>query len=277
MTLGFNIANTVYIGAGVGVPYMNYNRNASFTESTAAGDSAYSSVYNYSLSGFGVNGKFGIIVKPAPWVRLGASVQTPTYFRLDESTAGVTNSAFRDSTYTSGDQNSIYRFTYYNPFKATFGASFYIKQWAFISVDYEMNDYTHTHYSFDGSGSDAAYWNNLVESKYKLSSTVKAGAEFAYKTLRVRAGFAWMESPFKNNVAVTGYDGSRFNYTAGIGYRGKRFFADLAYVRTEYKDYYTPYSYTDASGAVQEPGVYNNFHSNMIILTLGLKFGLNRN
>jgi hypothetical protein len=76
---------------------------------------------------------------------------------------------------------------------------------------------------------------------------------------------------------VGGYDGARFNYTAGIGYRGKRFFADLwPMYAAQYKDYYTPYSYTDASG-VQEPGVYNNASSNMIIATVGFKFGLNRN
>jgi hypothetical protein len=47
-------------------------------------------------------------------------------------------------------------------------------------------------------------------------------------------------------------------------------------VRTQYQDYYTPYRYTDASGT-QEPGVYNTFASNMIVATIGFKFGLNRN
>ena len=74
---------------------------------------------------------------------------------------------------------------------------------------------------------------------------------------------------------MPGYDEGRYNYTAGIGYRGTRFFADLAYVHTQYKDYYTPYSYTDASGT-QEPGVFNSFRSNMLVATIGFKFGLNR-
>lgn len=275
LTLGFNIDNTVYLGFGLGVPYMNYSRYASFYESNRAGDSSYTSNYNYTLSGVGVNGKFGLIVKPAAWVRLGASVQTPSYFRLSENTEGNMQSYIGGTSYFA-DTGSVYRFSYSNPLNATFGASFYLKQWGFVSVDYEMNDYAHTRYSFDGNDRQFSDQENLnISAKYRLASTVRAGAEFAYKTLRLRAGFAWSQSPFRSGVAVPGYDAGRYNYTAGIGYRGNRFFADLAYVRTQYKDYYTPYSYTDASGT-QEPGVFNNFHGNMIVATIGFKFGLNR-
>jgi hypothetical protein len=277
LTLGFNVANTVYIGAGLGIPYMSYKRYASFAESNNSGDSSYTSLYNYSLSGWGVNGKLGVIVKPLQWLRFGAAVQTPTYYRLSESDYGLTTSNFSDSAY--GTENTLnYQFTYHNPLKGIFGASFYLKQWGFISVDYELDDYSHTHYTFDGNDRSTSNGINAnISNTYKLASTVKAGAEFAYKSLRLRAGFAWSESPFKNGQSPASYDGARFNYTAGIGYRGRSFFADLAYVRTMYKDYYTPYAYTDAQGNLQSPGVYNSFTANMIIATIGFKFGLNRN
>ncbi|CAK9251494.1 unnamed protein product [Sphagnum jensenii] len=277
LTMGFNVGNTIYIGAGLGVPYVSYHRYVNFQEYNNAQDSSYSSQYNYSLTGWGVNGKLGIIVKPVQWLRLGAAVQSPTVYRLSESDWGATQSLFADSAYGS-QSNLNYQFTYNNPLKGTFGASFYLKQWGFLSVDYELNDYGHTRYTFDGSDrSTSDEINKNINSMYKLASTVKAGAEFAYKSLRLRAGFAWSESPFKNSLAPSGYDGARFNYTAGIGYRGKRFFADLAYVRTQYKDYYTPYSYTDAQGNLQAPGVLNSFSSNTIIATIGFKFGVNRN
>lgn len=276
LTLGFNVDNTVYLGFGLGVPYISYSRYASFFERNGSGDSSYTSTYDYTLSGVGVNGKFGIIVKPAAWVRLGGSVQTPSYFRLNENTEGSMQSNIGAMPTLYADTGSVYRFSYSNPLNATFGASFYLKQWGFISVDYEMNDYSHTRYRFDGSDRQYSDLENLnISAKYRLASTVRAGAEFAYKTLRLRAGFAWSQSPFKSGVAVPGYDAGRYNYTAGIGYRGSRFFADLAYVHTQYKDYYTPYSYTDASGT-QEPGVFNNFRSNMIVATIGFKFGVNR-
>lgn len=274
LTLGFNIGNTVYIGAGAGIPYMSYHRYFSFYEGNAHADSNYTSNYGYSYTGWGINGKFGIIVKPASWLRLGAAVQSPTVYRLHENDFGTTVSNLGDSSYLASN-STFYNFTYNNPLKGTFGASFYLKQWGFISVDYELDDYSHTHYTFDGGG-DASYWNTLISVKYQLSSTVRAGAEFAYKSLRIRGGFAWSQSPFKNGVAVNGYTGARYNYTAGIGYRGRRFFADLAYVRTQYKDYYAPYSYQSGTNT-EEPGVYNTFSSNTIVATIGFKFGLGRN
>jgi hypothetical protein len=277
LTLGFNVGNTVYIGAGMGVPYISYHRYATFSESSSSGDSSYTSQYNYSLSGWGINGKFGIIVKPVQWLRVGAAIQSPTLYRLNESDYGYTTSNFGDSSYAA--QSGLnYQFTYNNPLKGTFGASFYLKQWGFLSVDYELNDYGLTKFTFDGSDRSASdQLNAYIKKDYQLASTVKAGAEFAYKTLRLRAGFAWSESPFNNNNVPTTYNGARFNYTGGIGYRGRRFFADLAYVRTQYKNYFTPYSYTDAQGNLQSPGVINTFSSNTIIATIGFKFGVNRN
>jgi hypothetical protein len=158
--------------------------------------------------------------------------------------------------------------------KGTFGASFYLTHWGFLSVDYELNDYAHSRYFFSGNDpQSSSAINSNINATYKLSSTVKAGAEFAYKALRVRAGFAWSESPYANNLSPNGYSGARYNYTGGIGYRGRIFFADLAYVRTMYKDYLNPYAEVGGVG----PAVLNTFTANTVIATIGFKFGVNRN
>ena len=277
LTLGFNVGNTVYIGAGMGIPYINYTRTVSYNESNTTGDSSYNSYYRYSLSGWGINGKLGVIVKPVKWVRIGAAIQTPTMYSLNQSEFGGTSSIFGgDSIAYAASSAANYRFVYDNPMKGTFGASFFLTHWGFISVDYELNDYAHSRFFFNGNDpQSSSAINSNISATYKLSSTVKAGAEFAYKGLRLRAGFAWSESPYSNNQP-SGYTGARFNYTGGIGYRGRRFFADLAYVRTEYKNYFTPYSYTDAQGVLQNPGVYNSFAANTVVATIGFKFGLRR-
>lgn len=276
LTLGFNIGNTVYIGAGMGIPYINYHRSISFSESNTNGDSSYTSQYNYSLSGWGINGKLGVIVRPVKWLRVGAAIQTPTMYSLNQSEWGVTNSFLSDTNGYLASSAANYQFVYNNPMKGTFGASFYLTHWGFLSVDYELNDYAHSRFFFNGNDPQSSNAiNSNISATYKLSSTVKAGAEFAYKGLRLRAGFAWSESPY-NSSQPSGYTGARFNYTGGIGYRGRRFFADLAYVRTMYKNYFTPYSYTDAQGNFQSPGVYNTFTANTIVATIGFKFGLRR-
>jgi hypothetical protein len=274
LTLGFNVGNTVYIGAGMGLPYVSYHRNETITEFNSAGDSSYQSQYNYSLSGWGINGKLGIIVKPVQWVRLGAAIQTPTMYSLTQSEWGGTNSIFGGDTIAYGASSAAnYQFVYNNPMKGTFGASFYLTHWGFLSVDYELNDYAHSRYFFNGNDPQSSNAiNSSISATYKLSSTVKVGAEFAYKGLRLRAGFAWSGSPYANNLAPSGHTGTRLNYTGGIGYRGRVFFADLAYVRTMYKDYLNPYADVNGVG----PAILNTFTANTVVATIGFRFGLRR-
>jgi hypothetical protein len=268
LTMGFNIGNTIYIGIGVGMPYMSYSSYYSFAESNAGNDSVVKTNYGYTISGLGVNGKLGMIFKPTKWLRLGASFQTPT--------SGSANTKFGDSTNYFSPYNSSNSFQFYNPLKATFGVSFYVKQWAIISVDYEIANYSGTHYHFDGDQSASIYWNTLISSKYRLSSTLKAGIEVSYKKLRLRGGIAWSQSPVRDDSTTNGYASARLDYTAGIGLRGKVFFADLAYVRTLSRSYYAPYSYSDTKGR-QQPGVYTAATANVIVVTVGFTFGKSGN
>lgn len=273
LALAANINDVVYIGVGVGVPFLSYSRKFNFYEGkdTAVPSyyfNNYEMNYNYTQTGFGVNGKFGIIVKPVSWFRIGAAFQTPSYYRLQETTQGNMASNFTSVGTLSSDTSQYYQYSYVNPLKLTTGASFYLKQWGFISVDYELANYNSAKFGFDGNKAEQDYWNKLINGKYRATSTVKVGAVFAFKSLRVRGGFAWSQSPFKSGIGVTNYDGTRMMYTAGLGYRGKYFFADLAYVRTQYKDYFAPYTYT-----TNEPGAFNKYANNNIVLTVGFKFG----
>ncbi|MFN8278054.1 MAG: hypothetical protein U0T84_11255 [Chitinophagales bacterium] len=268
LALGFNISDKVYVGVGIGIPILSYNRTFSFTE-TNPHDSVsfpqnYTLTYQYKMSGAGVNGKFGLIVKPSQWFRLAAAVQTPSYFKITENTVGqlVNNfpTYYYDTTY-----ESYFQYAYYLPTRFTAGGSVYFKQYGFLSVDYQLDDYSHSRFSGDNSF-DAV--NTVIRAKYRAASSVKVGAEFSWKSLRLRGGFAWMQSPFKSGVAVAGADNSRMNYSAGIGYRGKSFFVDMAYVYSTSTAYFAPYAESK-----NEPGVITKTRNNLLMATIGFKFG----
>ena len=156
--------------------------------------------------------------------------------------------------------------------KGVFSASFYLNKYGFISVDYELLNYGKMDVLFDGLQSAADSVNKTIQGKYTFGHNIRIGAEFAYGALRLRAGYGISLSPFKNGVALGNYDLMRQNISAGIGYRGKRFFADAAYVFGMTKDYYTAYATTDG----HEPGSGNNINTHAFVITLGLKFGSNR-
>jgi hypothetical protein len=228
----------------------------------------YSNIDDYHLSGFGINGKIGVIVKPTPWMRIGAAMQTPTSFSLTE-TSHYTTTARIDTFNEFADTSYGYSYTFIQPLRATFGASFYLTKWGFVSVDYQLDDYPHSSYRFAEAPSDAAYWSTQTGSAYRVASTVKAGAEFSYNVLRVRAGFAWSQSPLKPSPVAGLNDGSRYTATCGVGYRGKVFYADAAYTYNQFKDYYMPYM---ISSGIQ-PVAKNSAVYHGLLFTVGLRFG----
>jgi hypothetical protein len=269
MTLGFNVGDKLFIGVGLGIPYLSYKRTIYMTETNKVDSAYYFTSYNtiddYKLSGLGVNGKLGVIYKPTAWVRLGAAIQTPTGFGLTEVTNYHTDATIGKTNY-SVDTSATFDYTFIQPLKATFGASFYGGKWGFVSVDYELNDYPHSSYRFPTAPSEELYWNNRTGSEYRVASTVKAGAEFSFKSLRVRGGFAWSQSPLK--ATMPGYDGARYTGTVGLGYRGTHFYADAAYAYNQYKDYYMPYI-----TSTNQPISLNTATYHALLFTVGYRFG----
>ena len=98
-----------------------------------------------------------------------------------------------------------------------------------------------------------------------------AGIELAYKTGRVRFGYSYQFSPFKKGIAVEGADLSRHLISAGLGYRGKRFSIDLAYVHTITRDYFAPYI-SVMSFPQYEDGAITKTGRDNVMVTVGLKF-----
>lgn len=282
LSVSGNINDKVYIGGGIGIPWVNYNRDINYSESVATPDTIfnvqnYTQQSSYSFTGAGVNLKLGVIVRPYPWWRVGASLATPSYFSsrytkeqfsiATQSYSPTYNYAYSD-TFPPIDQSAPYNFTYSRPLKLTLGTSFYYKQWGLLSIDYELNDYQHTSLNFPGYASDAAYYNNQIKALYGVGHTLRVGVEASpLKELRLRAGYVWNSSPIQSYARAKGYDMQQHTVTTGIGYRGKVFFVDLAYAITMGGNYQSLYK-ADAN----EPALLTKYSNHRIVLTLGVKF-----
>ncbi len=274
LALGFNVNDKVYLGVDVGIPFINYTVNNLYSESDNGQLIDSFEYFNYRqqyrTSGVGVNGKFGIIFRPAPWYRGGIAMHTPTRYSLDELYVPSYEEAYGAYIY-SVDSNiyAPFKYTVSTPIKGVISNSFYFKEFGFFSVDYEFQNFGATKYKFAGYEETSDAINKTTKSKYGFGHTVRAGVEVAYKSLRVRGGYAYQSSPFKQTGSLGGYDGSRHQASAGLGYRGKRFFADFAWLATFQKDYYAPYLTGDANQpASKSSNMYQNF-----VLTIGFKFG----
>jgi hypothetical protein len=265
---GANLADKLYIGISVGVPILDYSVNQQYTESGS--DSSAFSDYNINsqlnITGIGFNSSLGLIYRPLPWMRFGASYHLPTWYAMSEdySTILTADSNIYQNQAQAAYPNAI-RYSLRTPMKGDVGASFYYKTFGFISFDYEFENFGASRFKYpNDSVGEGQQVNDSIKAYYKFGHTLKIGLEGSYKILRIRAGYSYVTSPYKKDEEITpGYTGSRNLITAGIGIRLKRFYADFAYV----------YAFTkDASIPLFVDAVNSSYASNTFLLTLGWKF-----
>ncbi|MGB3531474.1 MAG: hypothetical protein WBB35_19090, partial [Saprospiraceae bacterium] len=150
--------------------------------------------------------------------------------------------------------------------RASFGSV--IGKAGFVGASVEYVNYSQSQFDFNNqtsTTSDLEYQNQLnddIEKQYGSALNYNLGAEIAVEALRLRGGINLMGSPYSNESDYTS------TYSAGLGYRGGRFFTDVAIRHSRYDDGYLPYTTYSNDPQV----VYNKHQLNRLVLTLGYKF-----
>jgi hypothetical protein len=272
INLGFNVSDKVFFAFDAGIPFLNYSAVNEFAETNTNDSSAffdsYRYVQEYRTNGVGFNLKLGLIYRPVAWYRAGIAFHSPTWYRLDENYYAFLDESYGGSQYTQDVDAAPFRYNLHTSMKGIFSNSFYFKQYGFLSVDYEFQNFGANKYRFRDYPDEASAINQTTKAKYGFGHSVRVGAEGAIKWFRIRGGYAWQSSPFKTNFAVKGSDEQRHTFSAGVGYRGKSFFADVAFIQMRSNSYYQQYVSNDGNEpAVKTRTVYNN-----IMLSLGWRF-----
>lgn len=265
-----NISNQVYIGATLSLTSLRYNNEQGYVEQGqfSAGDD-YVVNYNQSQNtrGSGASAKIGVLFKATPQLRLGATLQTPTWFNIDES-YGYNVVAQSISAPSNFDQGYTYSYNLRTPTKGSLGGSYVIGSRALISADVDFVDYSSIRFSSpDGGGlDDINTANGDISGDTKSAINYRFGAEVKVTDLvSLRGGYGFNGTPYKDDS--DNLFGSKF-YSGGIGYRNKMYSVDLAYQRVETHTSFSPYIFND--GTSPEPLATNN--KNNFLLTVGLRF-----
>ncbi len=272
-----NYDNKIYMGATLGIPYMNFSQSnvyEEFDDDKSIDDTT--SLYNFksfkyttnlSTTGTGINLKLGLIYKVNDMFRMGLAVHTPTYYQMNDAYSSNTSAFFEDATV--GDAESPEGKFSYNittPFKAIASAAFLYKTYGLISVDYEYTDYSTAHLGSDEySFSDE---NRVIKDIYSPGQAIRLGAEVKYKVFSFRGGAVLSSSPFTGNFDFNGENQSSISYTGGIGMRDKNFFLDLGYAYKNTNSTYRPYTLKQTE--TEWASIKNISHRLMI--TVGFKF-----
>ncbi len=287
-----NMNDKFYLGGSIGVPIVNFERTTTLTETDRSGDNDNNFNYasyqeNYRAQGLGVNARLGVIFRPVEAFRGGIAIHTPTLYGLRERTTGRMEAdledylhhqlsvATADSIYTQyGADIPEYRYDLVSPWKFVLSGAYVIngvsdvsQQTGFITADVEYVTHGSSRFHSAESGDDAAYYegvNEGVKLSYKGAINVRLGGELKFNTFMTRLGFAYYGSPYKD----TELKARRMNVSAGVGYRDRGMFIDLAYVLGLNRDVDFPYRLADKANTFAET---RNNNGNLL-LTVGFKF-----
>lgn len=268
----FNFSNILYMGANMGFHSVRFYEEIYHTESdpTNSIDNFSSFTFNEynSTRGWGFNARFGVIIRPIHFLRVGGTIQIPTYYQLtDQKTTDAYSQWDAGSGIPTGSAYSpsgLYDYKLKTPMKYSAHASVILLKAATLSVAYEHIDYSSselTAYDYRDAFSEE---NSNISRDYQAVNNVKAGAEIRVNSVYFRGGFQYLGSPF----ADSRNSAEQFIYSAGIGVRTKYMFFDSSYSYGRNDQVYSLYSPAQGVNEVSN----NQIARNNIMFTVGFKF-----
>lgn len=267
-----NYNDRFYIGMTFALPYIRYTQTSTYRETDVADTIFDFKQFNRTeyleTRGNGFTFKLGMIYRVTDWLRLGAAFHSPTWYHRMQDYYWATMESFFDNgdNYYEASPDGNFDYRMETPLRAIGSAAIIFGQQGLISLDYEYRDY--------GAGKLKDYnnrfndqmrvQNDIIRDSYRGAHNFRVGTEWRYQVFSFRGGFGYEGSPYESGIN----DGETFTYSAGIGFRTKVFFADLAYVHSRTKQDYFLY----LTDEVYTNPVNNTFKTNNIMLTLGIRY-----
>lgn len=276
-SIGGNYDEKIMIGATVGVPFINYDETKIYEERDVDSSVIYFDELLFredlSTSGTGINFKFGFIYRISQMFRVGASIHTPTAFKLTDNFSTQLRYDFTDndgpSSTTADSPEGTFDYKLKTPWRAMANFAVLVNRKGFITAEVEYVDYSASNFNLTANSSnieDRDYefdLNEQIGKSFKSAVNLRIGGEYAHENLRFRAGYGISGTPYA--------DGNITNnaYSLGFGIREKSFYIDFAYKYSKITEGYVPYLLSDPE---LEQFVTNDIANTRIIMTAGFKF-----
>ncbi len=266
-SLGANYEEFLYLGMSFSIPWVRYFERSTYNETDVA-DTIYDfqsfNIYDrLETRGTGFTFKFGFILRPADWVRIGGALHTPTWFTMRDYYDLSMESYFDNGDYyTQSSPYGEYKYNYTTPLRFQGSLAFIIGKYGLISGEYEFIDYSQAKFSSSSYG----YFNenNDISASYTSTHNFKFGTEWRSGSFSFRGGYAYKPSPYQNDIN----DGSMTAYSGGIGYRQSYYYIDLGYVYTVSEEDY----YLYGTENIRVNPVQTRLKDHRFLLTFGARF-----
>ncbi len=221
----------LYLGASLNWNTVFSERLTRIYETGYAEDSAleFVSFDTYlKTTGKGFSFQFGAIKKVGKNLRLGVSIQSPTWTRLTDQLSQKINSNLADTDigYIGKNQVNVFEpYTLRAPAKYTGSVAYVFGKRALLSLDYNYKDYQNIKMkpNYDFSAVNTTIKNSLVG-----ASSLRVGGEYRVDKWSLRGGYHFEESPYKDLTMQSDLSG----YSFGFGYHFPNMTLDFSYSRS---------------------------------------------
>ncbi len=222
--------------------------------------------WEQDISGWNV--RIGFLYNLNDKARFGVAIQTANMISVSEDYSKTGYSRFADASlsYDLTVDNNNYDITTAPIY--SFGASWSPVEFATISGDFELIDYSKLEFG-DNNNFNTTSLNRDLRNLFRATNNFRIGAEFNIpKTgLFVRGGFGYRYSPWDADKGDSKYDVTTIS--AGLGYEFENNFAvQVAYSASNYETF--SFNYTDPDSDVNE----NAFTTEQQIDISRLMFGI---
>jgi hypothetical protein len=292
-----NISDKLFVGATIGIQDLKYNQNMEISESDPhnvhaswANDSIpFSSLTftnGFQTKGTGFNLRIGVIGKPTDFLRIGASVSTPTVLSLtDAYYSQIEGYLDNDPAAKSKDvPDGAFNYSLTTPFKATVGGMVLFGKRGFLSGDFDYLDYSTGKFKSDGKPGTSYYYsfrdeNLAIQNLFSGAYNFRVGGELRFGPGRARAGFGNFSSILKKqylsyysypNNEVRNLKGGKQVFSLGLGLKQKSFYLDLAFVHEVSSN--RRLLYTLADPTAYSPELISKISTNNFCMTIGFTF-----
>ena len=287
-------AKDVMVGLSANVSFGTYGFERRFDEVDLLNDDDSAPDFDFlelteefdsDLLGFSVRG--GISSKIGPGLRLGVSLESPTFYTVTENYSRLLTVGF-----DTPDEDGRYSYTYGNdadhagngefeyqirtPWRLGGGLAFDTGILV-LAADVEAVDWSQLRLDSDTDSFDDV--NDTIEENLDITLNGRLGAQFRLGNLILRAGYAIQPDPRSGLLDIEAYSPlndedrpgrTRQFYSAGVGIRlADNIYLDAGWTQERFNDTYQPYeSFYDveASPLVEEEITRDR-------VSLGLRFG----
>ncbi|MFO8235872.1 MAG: hypothetical protein R6U04_10770 [Bacteroidales bacterium] len=271
LSVGGNYADKLFIGFTFGIQRTDYELRRTHSEFENNDEMLNFHSFDFTEyethSGNGYNFKIGAIYRPTDYIRLGAAIHTPTFYKMEYTWYNEMNSDLDyGETHSFSSDNYSYSYNLITPMRIETGAAWQIQDNAIISADYERIDYSTVKLEDKEGGNEFEDDNQLLNNTLGAANNIRIGGEYRLDKLYFRGGYALYQTPYNDQNADLKKD--KNIYSGGIGYREGGFFIDASFQRsmvTENKALYESiYNLQDQATKIE-----NNFDK--FIITIGLR------